>query len=145
MSVMTSERFLALIAAWGADARRWPQGERTEAQAFVAANPETAHAALAGAHLVDALLQLSPAPQVSMALRDRVIASAAGSGLKARREGRRWLDRLALALGAGWTVAACAGVAAGVMLTAHMSADARADEVLYQASLMGIDDAEVLG
>ena len=142
---MTSERFLALIAAWGADARRWPEGERRAAQAFVAANPETARAALAEADAVDALLHRSPAPRVSMVLRDRVIASAAEAGLKARREGRRWLDRLTVMLGAGWAAAACAGVVAGVMLTSHMTADAQADAVLYQASLMGVDDTEVLG
>ncbi len=142
---MTSERFLALVAAWGADARRWPDGERMAAQAFVAANPETAGAALAEADAIDALLHRSPAPRLSMALRDRVIASAAGAGLTPRREGRRWLDRLTLVLGAGWAAAACAGVAAGVMLTTQMTADARADAVLYQASLMGVDDTEVLG
>src|SRR5688572_15907257 len=109
---MTSERFLALIAAYGADARRWPENERAKAQAFAAANPAAVDAALAEADGVDALLHLSRAAQPSMALRDRVIASAAGAGLKVRREGRRWLDRLALVFGAGWAVAACAGVAA---------------------------------
>ena len=142
---MTSERFLALIAAWGADARRWPEGERMAAQAFIAANPEIARAALAEADAVDALLHLSPAPRVSMVLQDRVIASAAETELKARREGRRWLDRLTFVLGAGWAAAACAGVVAGVMLTTHMTADAQADAILYQASLMGVDDTEVLG
>lgn len=142
---MTSERFLALIAAYGADARRWPEDERAAAKALVAANPAAVHAVLAEADAVDALLHLSPSPQPSMALRDRVIASAAEAGLKARREGRRWLDRLAVALGAGWAVAACAGVAAGVMMTTHLTADAQADAILYQASLMGVDDTEVLG
>ncbi|WP_426028147.1 hypothetical protein [Brevundimonas sp. TWP2-3-4b2] len=142
---MTSERFLALIAAWGADARRWPEGERMAAQAFIAANPETAREALAEADAVDALLHLSPAPRVSMVLQDRVMASAAEAGLKARREGRRWIDRLTVVLGAGWAAAACAGVVAGVMLTTHMTADAQADAILYQASLMGVDDTEVLG
>lgn len=142
---MTSERFLALIAAWGADARRWPENERAAAQALVAADPAAVHAALAEADAIDALLHLSPSPQPSMALRDRVIASAAEAGLKARREGRRWLDRLALAMGAGWAAAACAGVAAGVIMTGHLTADAQADAVLYQASLMAVDDTEVLG
>lgn len=142
---MTSERFLALIAAWGADARRWPENERAAAKAFVAANPAAVHAALAEADAIDALLHLSPPLQPTLALRDRVIASAAEAGLKARREGRRWLDRLAIVLGAGWAAAACAGVGAGVMLTTHLTADAQADAVLYQASLMAVDDTEVLG
>lgn len=142
---MTSERFLALIAAYGADARRWPESERAAAQAFAAADPAAVRAALAEADSVDALLHLSRAAQPSMALRDRVIASAAQAGLKARRQGRHWLDRLTLAFGAGWAVAACAGVAAGVMLTTHLTADAQAEAILYQASLMGVDDTEVLG
>ena len=90
-------------------------------------------------------LHAAPTPQVSPALRDRVIASAAELGLKARRNGRLWLDRLALVLGAGWAAAACAGVAAGVIMTGHLTADAQADAVLYQASLQGVDDTEVLG
>lgn len=142
---MTPERFNALISAYGADARRWPESERAAAQAFMATEPEGARAVLVEADGLDALLHAAPTPQVSMALRDRVIASAAEAGLKARKQGRRWLDRLALALGAGWTVAACAGVAAGVIMTSHLTADAQADAILYQASLQGADDTEVLG
>ena len=142
---MTSERFNALVSAYGADARRWPESERAAAQAFIAAAPDLARAALADADAIDALLHASSAPQVSSALRDKVIASAAEAGLKARRHGRLWLDRLGLALGAGWAAAACAGVAAGVIMTGHLTADAQADAILYQATLQGVDDAEVLG
>ncbi|MDO9586399.1 MAG: hypothetical protein Q8R45_15570 [Brevundimonas sp.] len=142
---MTPERFLALVAAWGADARRWPEAERAAAQAFAAAEPETARPALIEAETADALLHASRTPHPSMILRDRIIASAAVAGLKAGREGRRWLDRLALAFGAGWAAAACAGMVAGVMMTTYLTADARADAVLYQASLNGVDDMEVLG
>lgn len=142
---MTAERFIALISAYGADARRWPESERATAQAFAAAHPEVARAALMEADAIDALLHASPMPQVSAALRDRVIASAAEAGLKARKHGRLWLDRLALALGAGWAAAACAGVAAGVVMTAHLTADAQADAVLYQSTLQAVDDTEVLG
>jgi hypothetical protein len=145
MSVMTSERFLALVAAYGADARRWPEAERALARAFAAAHPDVVAPALAEADAADALLQASRVAYPSMALRDRIIASAAGAGLKARREGRRWLDRLVLALGAGWAAAACAGVVAGVMMTTWLTADIQAEAVLYQASLLGVDDAEVLG
>ena len=142
---MTSERFLALVAAYGADARRWPEAERAAGQAFAAAEPETTRPALAEADAADALLHASRAVHPSMALRDRVIASAAEAGLKARREGRRWLDRLALTMGAGWAAAACAGIVAGVMMTSYLTADAQAEAVLYQASLVGVDDTEVLG
>lgn len=142
---MTSERFLALVAAYGADARRWPEAERAAGRAFAAAHPAVAGSGLAEADAADALLHASRVAHPSPALRDRVIAAAAGAGLKARREGRHWLDRLALALGAGWAAAACAGIVAGVMMTTWLTADAQAEAVLYQASLLGVDDAEVLG
>lgn len=142
---MTAERFLALLAAYGADRRRWPEGERAAAEAFAATRADIASPALAEADAVDALLHRSPTPQVSMALRDRVLAAAASAGGKAGRAGRVWIDRLSLAFGAGWAVATCAGVVAGVMLTSHVTADAQADAVLYQSSLLGVDDTEVLG
>ena len=142
---MTPERFLALVAAYGADARRWPEAERAAARAFMAAKPDAAAPALAEADAADALLHASRVAHPSKVLRDRVIASAAEAGLKARRQGLRWLDRLALTLGAGWAAAACAGIVAGVMMTSYLTADAQAEAVLYQASLLGVDDAEVLG
>jgi hypothetical protein len=142
---MTAERFIALVSAYGADERRWPESERAAARAFMAAEPERARLALAEADAVDALLHAAPMPQVSMALRARVLASAAEAGLKVGKHGRRWLDRLTLLFGAGWAAAACAGVAAGVIMTAHLTADAQADAVLYQSTLQGVDDAEVLG
>jgi hypothetical protein len=145
MNVMTAERFLALVAAYGADRRRWPEGERAAAEAFAATGADIARPALDEADAVDALLHRSPTPQVSMALRDRVLAAAASAGGKAGRAGRVWIDRLSLAFGAGWAVATCAGVVAGVMLTSHLTADAQADAVLYQSSLLGVDDTEVLG
>jgi hypothetical protein len=146
MSVMTSERFLALVAAYGADARRWPEAERAAARAFAAARPEAVAHALAEADAADVLLHASRVAHPSTVLRDRVVASAAGAGLiRARHEGRRWLDRLALALGAGWAAATCAGIMAGVMMTTWLTADAQAEAVLYQAFLPGVDDAEVLG
>jgi len=145
MNVMTAERFYALTAAYGADRRRWPDDERAAAEAFAADHPGLARPALAEADAIDALLHRSPTPQVSMALRDRVIAAAASARGQAGRTGRVWIDRLSLAFGAGWAAAACAGVVAGVIMTGHLTADAEADAVLYQASLLGVDDTEVLG
>ena len=142
---MTAERFLALVAAWGADVRRWPAEERAAAEAFAAARPDIARPALLEGDAVDALLQASRVAAPSASLRDRVIASAVEAGLHVRRDSGRWLDRLGLALGAGWAAAACAGVVAGVALTGHLTAAVEADAVLYQASLLAFDDMEVLG
>jgi hypothetical protein len=79
------------------------------------------------------------APAPSAVLTARVLAAAP----KARSR-RFHLDRLAFYLGAGWAAAACAGVVAGVGLTSELTANERADAVLYQSSLTGVDDTEVL-
>lgn len=139
---MNAERLQQLIAAYGADIRRWPEGEREAGRTLLATGQEDA--TVEAARDLDHLLWASPQPAVSMALRDRVLASAAAAGLTPRRV-RLWRDRLALTFGAGWAAAACAGVAAGVLLSAHIGADASADAVLYQAAQAGLDDSEMLG
>jgi len=139
---MNAERLQQLVAAYGADPRRWPEAERDAGRALLAAGP--GDATVEAARDLDYLLWASPQPAVSMALRDRVLASAAAAGLTPRRV-RLWRDRLALTFGAGWAVAACAGVAAGVLVSAQISADASADAVLYQASQSALDDSEMLG
>ena len=137
---MTPARFIALTEAYGADRRRWPEAERAMADAHVAANPEAARQAMADADGLDALLFTSRPLQPSAALRDRVIAAAT-----VRAPRKTWLSRLGLAMGAGWAAAACAGVVAGVVMTDQFTANAQADAVLYQSTLVGVDDTEVLG
>ena len=138
---MTYERFETLADAYGGDLRRWPEGEREAARALLEGDPRAA-VLLREADGLDALLDAAPRPAASHALREAVIASAAGAGLKARRRGP---GPLAWLSGAGWAAAACAGVVFGLALTSHMTANVRADTVLYQASLSGADDTEVLG
>ncbi len=143
---MNAERFSQLVEAYGADARRWPLAEREAAEAFRKTRPEEAARLLAEAEAVDALLDAAPRPVVSAALRERVLAAAAGAGLKARRPlfGFR-PGRLVWLSSGAFAAAACAGIIAGQTLTTHLTADAQADAVLYQASLSAVDDTEVLG
>lgn len=137
---MTPARFIALTEAYGADRRRWPEPDRAMADAYVATHPEVARQVMADADSLDALLFTSRPLQPSAALRDRVIAAATVRSVR-----KTWLSRLGLAMGAGWAAAACAGVVAGVVMTGHLTADVRADAVLYQSTLAGVDDTEVLG
>jgi len=141
---MNAERLKHLAEAYGADTRRWPEAERKAAEALVTADGPWADRLLFDARQTDAVLDASARPVVSMALRDRVIASAMAAGLSPRKARLFW-DRLVLWFGAGWVAAACAGVIAGVTLTPHLTADAQADAVLYQSSLSAVDDTEVLG
>jgi hypothetical protein len=139
---MTYERFEYLADAYGGDLRRWPESEREAGRALLDSDPRAA-LLLREADGLDALLDAAPRPVASHALREAVIASAAGAGLKARRRGS--IGPLAWLSGAGWAAAACAGVVFGVNLTSQLTADVQADAVLYQASLTSADDTEVLG
>ncbi|RSB46277.1 MULTISPECIES: hypothetical protein [Brevundimonas] len=140
MTTMNLERFEYLADAYGADLRRWPEAEREAARLLMAADPR-AGVVLTESDLVDAFLDAAPRQAPSHALRERVIADAAGARLGQRRRG---LGPLAWMSGAGWAAAACAGVAFGMVLTGQMTAETRADTVLYQASLTAPDDAEIL-
>ena len=136
---MTIERLKALADAYGADLRRWPASERPFAESLIATDA-AARAALEEAAALDVLLDASPRPVPSAVLATRILAAAPKA-----REARAHLGRIFWFLGAGWAAAACAGVAAGVGLTTHLTADEQADAVLYQATLSGVDDTEVLG
>ena len=133
---MKAERLHELADAYGADLRRWPASERAFAESLIAADPSL-KAVLDQAAALDALLDAAPEPVPSAALTARILAAAP------RAKGR--LGEAIWYLGAGWAAAACAGVVAGVGLTTHLTADARADAVLYQSSLTGVDDTELLG
>ena len=140
---MDETRFGELADAFGGDVRRWPESERDAARAWIDARPLEAERALFDARQTDAALYASSTPAVSMALRDRVIASAATAGLKARAA---WPDlrKLLWIGGAGWAAAACAGVVFGANLGGHLAAQSQADAVLEQA-MLSFDETEVLG
>lgn len=147
---MTREQFEALTESYGANWHRWPPALQASGRAYLDDHPLEAEACLEQARWLDQVLAEAPQPVVSMALRDRVLADASrlmaraggteGSGL-----GRFVMGHLRLAMGAGWAVATCAGVAAGVLLSSQLTANMHADTVLYQASLDGADDLEILG
>lgn len=141
--MMAFERFSNLTDAYGADLRRWPEGERAGAEALLAVDAR-ARLLRDEADALDSLLDTVARPVVSAALRDKVVASAGQAGLKTRAAWRFW-SRLAWISGAGWAAAAFAGVAFGFSLTGSLTQDQTADAVFYQASLGGTDDAEVLG
>ncbi len=135
---MKAERLQALADAYGADLRRWPSDQRAFAESLLAADPSL-RAVLDEAATLDALLDAAPTTAPSAALMEQVLAAAPKPRMRGRWRQAVWY------LGAGWAAAACAGVVAGVGLTSHLTADARADAVLYQSSLTGVDDTEVLG
>ncbi len=142
---MDESRLKALADIWGADLRRWPAADAEAAARWTAANPALAERALFAARQLDAALDESPQPTVSMALRDRVIASAGAAGLRVRTGMGAALKRLFWIGGVGWAAAACAGVIFGSSLGSQRAAEIQTDLVLEQAMVAGLDDTMVLG
>jgi hypothetical protein len=73
---MDRARFEALLAAYGADVSRWPEGERGEAAAFVAERGAEVREAQQDAREIDAMLSHAlPVPKLD-ALSVRILAAA---------------------------------------------------------------------
>ncbi len=108
--MMDATRFSDLIAAHGAEPRRWPEADRPEALRFIAAHPEQAETLLAEARALDAALEpvRSPAPDAS-AFTARLMARPAFAPAVPRWAGMAAALALAVGLGAGWTGAALQG------------------------------------
>lgn len=139
---LAEERLKTLIDCYGAEPRRWPEAERAAAERLAAST--AGQALLAQARALDSALDAAPRLAPSRAQIDRAVGAALTQGLNPRTI-RRWgWGGLAWLAGAGWAAAACAGVVAGVGLNDRLTADLRADAVLYQASLLAVDDAELL-
>lgn len=92
-STMTLDRLRQLAAAYGADPRRWPDGERDAANALIAASSAARHI-LSEASQLDAVLAMAPAevPDAAMA---RLTAATAFPP-------RRTMARSPMASPTGW-------------------------------------------
>jgi hypothetical protein len=73
---MDRARFEALLAAYGADVNRWPEGERADAQAFVAAHGAEVGDAREEAREIDAMLSHAAVIPKLEALSARILATA---------------------------------------------------------------------
>lgn len=69
------DRFRAIVAAYGADPKRWPEAERAAAEAILVADQQAAMAREAEAEL-DAALALDRAPAPTPELMAAVLAAA---------------------------------------------------------------------
>ena len=124
---MDADRFEALAEAYGGDIRRWPQAERTAAQALLAQDP-TAQAMLAAAGWLDAAMDDWRVGAPSAALRERIIEGAPRQK-RARPSIGLWL----WLSGAGFAAVAVAGVMVGIAASDAALYDVRADQVLSAA------------
>ena len=79
---MNRERFEQIVAAYGADSRRWPEAERAQAEAFAAATPDAAALVADEAGLDRVLDQAARTPDTST-LAARILAQARAHGVRA--------------------------------------------------------------
>jgi anti-sigma factor RsiW len=125
-SVMSHARFEAILDAYGADPRRWPDAERAAARDFSQADARAA-ALLASAARLDGLIELPAHAPASDALREAIVASA-----KTRRS-RAPLWWAGAGLGAALAGAAAGALTVGV-LAPGAAAEFSADQALAAAT-----------
>ncbi|WP_420136549.1 hypothetical protein [Sphingomonas sp.] len=107
---MTLARFEQLVAAYGAQPKRWPHPERAAAHALLERDPQATQL-LAEADTLDAILFVHEAPAPSPDLHARIVASAPRR--RTARNLRLWWSGVALALaGGGGALAGSAATAA---------------------------------
>ncbi|AZU04572.1 hypothetical protein X907_2049 [Glycocaulis alkaliphilus] len=108
--MMDQTRFSALLSAYGADPKRWPQAERPGALAFMENNGETATRLMAETGELDGLLEAARAEPPSAELAGRILAAGQAQARFAP-EWARLAAVLALSagLGLGWGGASLGG------------------------------------
>lgn len=146
MTTMTSQRFAQIVDAYGADPRRWPDGERGAACAFAQAHPAEAQPRLAAAAALDAALAADVLKPASRSLQRRIVASASAPGGRfplGWRPAWRWLPGAALA-GVG-----VAGLVAGAVAVSFLMLGGErpgaAHEPSYLSTAFGFDAAGAEG
>lgn len=81
MNEMNRDRFVELLAAYGADMNRWPASERAAAEAFAAQSGGSVAAEIAAARALDAALDADAGPARDYALLEaRILKSAPRAG-----------------------------------------------------------------
>ncbi|OXJ31375.1 hypothetical protein CFB82_24600 [Burkholderia sp. HI2714] len=112
---MTPERFRTIVAAYGSDARRWPDGERAAAEAWARAHPGDALAALDDAAELDAWLANDTVAPPAPGLVERIVATAPAARRARRRRGTVWWSGAAFA-GVGLAGALAGAVAVSMLM-----------------------------
>jgi hypothetical protein len=117
---MTLDRFAQIVEAYGGSPRRWPEGERDEAEQLMERSAE-ARAIVERCAGLDALLDEAPGLEPSRALRDRILAAAPAARRSWAETLNEWASNL-WPLGRSWqpigalAAAAALGIAAGLVV-----------------------------
>ncbi len=146
---VSAERFKAIVDAYGADPKRWPQAERAAALRFMTRNPLRAEVWLNEARDIDALLDVAVEPVTdaeievqSLKVLDRVLSKPVVTpnlnvvSFPAPKPSALDRKRALPLLWTGIGLAACiAGASVGVKFGLSSIADVRAQTVLDLAQV----------
>ncbi len=142
-SMVTEERFKAIVDAYGASPERWPEAERIAAIAFMTQNGPAADIWIDEARVTDAMLDVLKAgdhAEDTQRLLWRTLAQmpVEGSIVPFPRRSNRPLP-MVMATGIG--IAAClAGALLGINFSLTSLDDMRAQTVLEQAQMIDIQN-----
>jgi len=128
--MMTQERFIEIIEAYGADPARWPEAERADALAHAEAHPEQADPVLAEAAALDALLELVEV-QPSDLLQRRILKAFPAPPARTVRP--QW--QIPVAAAAALLVGAFIGFASGAMTVTATPVE----DTVYADAFNGLD------
>ena len=125
-SPITPDRVREIIAAYGGAPQRWPESERVQALALIAADPELARLRTE-ARSLDELLDSQPVPP-AVQLNPVAIAAAARRDADAKRNAHVGFRPVLLRRAAGMAAAALLGFALGIAGFVPLGPQAIADD-----------------
>lgn len=125
--MMTNERLLELIEAYGAEPGAWPEGERASAEAHLAAHPDWFASALADARGLDAMFEAAPQADVPDGLAARIL-NGAPTARRARRGLGARLGGLIAPNGIRWPAGAALASLMMGLVAGYATAPAVADD-----------------
>lgn len=142
--VIRSDRFKAIVEAYGVNPKRWPESERAAALDFLERNPQKAETLMRDARETDGFLSVLNAPQASDALHwetlARLMPATVAEVLAFVPRRARPSAGLMLAGSIGLAAACAAGVVVGINVGLMGTADMRAQEVLASVSVIEVDN-----
>jgi hypothetical protein len=142
--MMTIDRVLDLIAAYGAHPGGWPEDERDAAEAVLNANPAAFADALHDAEVIDAMLMDAPQAEPSSDLVARIMADAPCAATPKKAGLLTRLKDMIFPQGTRWPAsAALASLTMGVVAGySYAAIDVTYDEAdTAYASAFGFDDS----
>ncbi|GGZ45869.1 hypothetical protein [Asticcacaulis endophyticus] len=144
VKIIGSQRFKAIVSAYGANPDRWPAYERAAALEFCRKSPQKANQMMREAQEVDSLLGFLKAPQASEALHWQTLGllmpQGGGAAVLPFTPRSTLKSPFVWMTGASLAAACAAGIILGMSLSLHSIVDQRVQDVLVQTSIVDLEN-----